>query len=141
MQVNCTICASGWHYPEGIKTPCPVCRPAQKKKQYVIPRYKRVKQQSEKRAAIEAEHIPLREAIKKAVGRCDFCGTVRPAKELQEHHIGRNRWREIDNPRRCAVVCHHELAPCHQAMDDLEPAEQIAIVARAMKRAVQRVMK
>jgi hypothetical protein len=140
MDINCKICWGSRWMDDDCTTPCPECvqelpKPKRRKAQRRLPA------QSAKRKAIEAEHAPFREQLKKAVGRCDYCGTVRKASELEEHHIGRNRWREIDNPRRTAIVCRDRVNDCHEAMDSLGVDEQIAVVARAMKRAVRRVMK
>jgi hypothetical protein len=138
--INCKICWGSRWMDDDCTTPCPECvqelpKPKRRKPQRRLPA------QSAKRKEIEAVHAPFREQLKREVGYCDYCQEKREAGDLEEHHIGRNRWREIGNPRRTAIVCREPLKQCHKEMDDLSIDEQIAVVARAMKRAVRRVMK
>lgn len=74
-----------------------------------------------------------RRVVKDAVKYCDVCGVKR---ELDEHHIGRNRHIEPDNPRRMLYVCR----VCHEKVQD-EPLDvQLGWVADATARAINRVV-
>lgn len=91
-----------------------------------------MKRLSPKTRARQAEAKPVRDALKRSAGRCEFCLKPRLPDLLACHEIsnGTHRQKSLDKPYAILVVCLEPWGqpPCHATVQEWSEARQLALL-------------